>query len=193
MSDIYIDGKDFIDQDFSEYSLALGEYEDCHFSRCVFANTDLSNFKFLDCTFTDCDWSTVNLNDTMLQDCQFKSCKMIGLHFEDCYKLVFSVSFDQCLLNLSSFQSRNLSKMQFKECSLQEVDFTATDLSQAIFKQCDLSGSTFEDTILFKADFRSSVGYSIDPDKNDIRKAKFSLPGVLGLLDKYDIWVEGKG
>jgi fluoroquinolone resistance protein len=44
--------------------------------------------------------------------------------------------------------------------------------------------------MLEKADFRTSNGYSIDPEMNRIKKAKFSLEGVAGLLDKYDIEVE---
>ncbi len=32
--------------------------------------------------------------------------------------------------------------------------------------------------------------YSIDPENNWISNAKFSFPGVMGLLDKYHIEVE---
>jgi len=31
------------------------------------------------------------------------------------------------------------------------------------------------------------VNYSIDPEKNKIKKARFSTAGIAGLLDKYDI------
>ena len=69
------------------------------------------------------------------------------------------------------------------------MDLTACDLSQAIFENCDLAGTLFENTILEKTDFRTAYNYSIDPELNKIKKAKFSLPGVLGLLSKYDIEV----
>ncbi len=39
-------------------------------------------------------------------------------------------------------------------------------------------------------DFRTSFNYSIDPQLNRIKKAKFSLPGIAGLLDKYDIVID---
>jgi len=39
-------------------------------------------------------------------------------------------------------------------------------------------------------DFTTSYNYSIDPGINKIYKAKFSFPGVMGLLDKYDIIVK---
>jgi fluoroquinolone resistance protein len=44
--------------------------------------------------------------------------------------------------------------------------------------------------LLEKADFRTAYNYSIDPEKNRIKKAKFSIFGVTGLLDKYDIEIE---
>ncbi|MCG8343444.1 MAG: hypothetical protein MI684_11495 [Chlorobiales bacterium] len=41
-----------------------------------------------------------------------------------------------------------------------------------------------------KADFRSAYNFSINPKKNRIRKTKFSLSGLSGLLDAYDIEIE---
>jgi len=39
-------------------------------------------------------------------------------------------------------------------------------------------------------DFRTSVNYSLDPERNRIKKARFSLSGIAGLLDKYDIEID---
>jgi uncharacterized protein YjbI with pentapeptide repeats len=76
------------------------------------------------------------------------------------------------------------------ECRMHETDFTECDLTGATFEACDLLNATFVNTILEKADLRRSVHYSIDPEKNKIKKAKFSMPDVSGLLDKYDIHIE---
>jgi uncharacterized protein YjbI with pentapeptide repeats len=78
-------------------------------------------------------------------------------------------------------------KTTFKNCTLHEVDFTESDLTSSVFDNCDFAGALFENTILEKADFTSSFNYSINPDINKIKKAKFSASGVLGLLGKYDI------
>jgi uncharacterized protein YjbI with pentapeptide repeats len=59
-----------------------------------------------------------------------------------------------------------------------------------VFDNCDFNGAVFENTILEKADLRSSFHYSLDPEFNHIKKAKFSAAGIIGLLDKYDIVVE---
>ncbi len=71
-----------------------------------------------------------------------------------------------------------------------EVDFSNCDLSGSVFENCNLLRATFENTILEKADFCTSFNYSLDPEINKIKKAKFSLSGLIGLLDKYDIEIE---
>ena len=67
------------------------------------------------------------------------------------------------------------------------MDFTEADLNNASFDNCDLIGAKFEKTNLEKADLSTSFNYSIDPELNRIKKAKFSIDGIAGLLDKYDI------
>jgi len=80
--------------------------------------------------------------------------------------------------------------MRFSNVTLVEADFTQSDLTDATFDQCELAGATFDNTILEKADLRTSFNYSLDPEKNKIKKAKFSLPAVTGLLHKYDIEID---
>ncbi|MPM49119.1 hypothetical protein SDC9_95847 [bioreactor metagenome] len=75
----------------------------------------------------------------------------------------------------------------FEDCILSEVDFSDAILAESSFLNCDLNGSIFNNTNLEKADFRTSFNYSIDPTVNRIKKAKFSIEGSKGLLDKFDI------
>ncbi|MDB5274371.1 MAG: putative low-complexity protein, partial [Chitinophagaceae bacterium] len=63
-------------------------------------------------------------------------------------------------------------------------------LSQALFDHADLLDAVFNGTQLEKADFVTAVNYTIDPELNNIKKAKFSLHGLPGLLAKYGISVE---
>ena len=83
-----------------------------------------------------------------------------------------------------------LKKTNYRVCSLHEVEFTEADLNNASFDNCDLFRATFRNTILESADFRTAYNYSIDPEVNRLKKAKFSLAGIVGLLDKYDIEIE---
>lgn len=171
-------------------SLNKGEYENCIFNGCDFTGSDLSDYQFLDCVFDGCNFSMATLGNTAFRNVQFKECKMLGLQFDTCNEFGLSFYFDGCQLNHSSFYKTNIKKTVFKNSQLHETEFTETDLTSAVFDNCDLSQATFDQTILDKADFRTAYNYSIDPEINRIKKAKFSLSDVFGLLFKYDIEIE---
>ena len=190
MERIYIQDKNFDKEDFTGKILTVADYENCIFNNCDFSNWDLSKRVFLDCAFITCNLGSAKLHKTAFKTVKFKDCKLLGLHFEDCDDFLFEVGFENCLLNLASFYKMKIRKTTFKSCNLSEVDFTETDLASAVFDNCDLTGTRFENTILEKADLRTSYSFSIDPELNKIKKAKFSIHGLAGLLDKYDIEIE---
>ena len=186
----YTENKEIIGINYSKEGITIGDYENCRFENCIFSNTNLTDISFIESEFKNCDFSLAKLTNTAFRDIKFKGCKLMGLHFEDCNKFVLSTDFDSCKLNLSSFYKSNLRNTKFKDCSLHEVDFTESNLTCMIFDNCDLLRAIFAGTILEKADFRNSYNYSINPEINRINKAKFSMSGILGLLDKYNIEVE---
>jgi fluoroquinolone resistance protein len=190
MPSAYFEDQLFESIDFSLEPLGLGEYEGCNFVNCNFSNTDLSEMQFIDCQFKSCNLSMVKTIKTTLNGTIFQECKILGVSFENCQESLFQVKFEKCILNFSSFFKRNLKKIAFRYCTMQETDFTNADLTSAIFDHCDLTNAKFEQTILEKADLRSAFNYSINPEINRIKKAKFSLQGIAGLLDKYDIVIE---
>jgi len=190
MSQDYIEGKSFKGVDFSKKDHSMKEYENCTFSGCNFSNTDISDQIFVDCSFENCDFTMAKILNTAFRTVQFNSYKLLGMHFEDCNKFLLDMQFDSCVLNLSSFYQIKLKKTVFKDCSLHEADFTEADLSSSKVKNCDLAGAVFENTNLHKVDFRTSFNFSINPESNNMQKAKFSLTEIGGLLDKYDIEIE---
>ncbi len=190
MNKPFIADKDFRGIDYTENKLGKGEYENCVFNGCDFSDSDLSNNHFMECKFIDCNLSNANLKHTMFKEVLFRGCKMLGLKFSDCDSIFMSFNFEVCSLNLSSFFQLKLKNTNFKNCKLQEVDFVESDLTQVLFGDCDLKNAIFERTILEGADFRTSYNFSLDPELNSIRKAKFSKEGIVGLLDKYKIVVE---
>lgn len=115
---------------------------------------------------------------------------MLGLQFHHCSEFGISFTVENCILNHSSFYKLKIKKTVFRNSQLQETDFTACDLTGSLFEECDLARATFDSTILEKTDLRTAYNYSIDPETNKIKKAKFSLPGVPGLLHKYDIEID---
>jgi uncharacterized protein YjbI with pentapeptide repeats len=190
MSNKIIEDQTFSGKNFLLEPLELGDYENCQFIGCNFAGCDLSEFEFADCHFEDCNLSNVRLAETGLKTVSFKGCKLLGLIFSDCNEFLFAVSFENCQLNLSSFFRLKMSGTQFVDCEMHEVDFTDSNLSKSNFQNCDLSGATFEKTNLEKADFRTSYNYSIHPEINKLKQAKFSMPAVVGLLHHFGIVIE---
>ncbi len=170
--------------------LEKGEYDGCTFNGCDFSGADLSCCLFIDCTFAGCNLSMAKLTETVFRDVVFRECKMLGLRFERCNEHGTSFSFEDCLLGHSSFCGVKMPGTVFCRTQLREADFTEADLSGAVFDGCDLSGAVFDHTSLERADLSTAFGYTIDPEANSIRKARFSLSGVAGLLDKYGIRIE---
>ena len=166
------------------------EFEDCIFKNCDFSNSNFCNNTFMDCEFIDCNLSMTQLDGTSLKTVHFKTCKLLGIQFHSCADFMFGVSFQDCVLDYSSFANKKMPKTKFSSCSMKEVSFIGTNLVNSTFENCNLDNAIFNDTQLAGADFRTAYNYKIDPEDNPMRKAKFSTQGIVGLLDKYDIKIE---
>ena len=186
MSEIYISGKT-IDR---SSEVVKGEYEDCVFNAYSFAGANLSDYKFVNCEFTACDFSMAKLTNTAFRDVVFNECKMLGLAFNSCNVFGLSFSFNNCHLNHSSFYKTKLKKIVFRDSQLKDADFTEADLSGVVFAHCDLDRAVFNQTNLEKADFSTAYNFSLDPENNRMKKAKFSASTLGGLLGKYDLQIE---
>ncbi len=182
--------KRFEKLDTGKQELPEGEYEHCIFEHCYFNGADLSGFRFIETEFIECDLSNTKLEKTAFQEVIFANCKMLGLHFEACHDFAFGVRFEKCVLNHASFFQMKLNRTSFIESQLRGVDFTEADLKGIALTGCDLLDATFENTNLEKTDLRNAFNYSIDPELNRIRGAKFTIPEVTGLLTKYQIQID---
>jgi len=171
-------------------TLTKGEYENCTFKNCSLSKQDISNYTFLECTFEHCDLSSAQVKNTALKDVTFLHCKLLGINFSEANPFLLSLHFEYSMLNYASFYRLNLKKIQIKKCLLEEVDFAEADLTGAKFIECDFRGALFDQTNLEKADLSTSTNYTLDPEANRIRKAKFSNDSAMGLLAKYDIIIE---
>jgi fluoroquinolone resistance protein len=190
MNESIIENAVFERINFSETPLEAEAYENCRFLACDFTAADLKGLSFESCLFSGCNLSQAKNADLSLKHADFKSCKLLGWNFQDCKPLLFSVSFDGCILDFSRFIKMKLANTVFKDCSMKEVDFIEADLTGASFPNCDLMRAVFNRTHLERADFRTAFHFSIDPEKNKLKKARFSLHTVTGLLGKYGIVIE---
>jgi uncharacterized protein YjbI with pentapeptide repeats len=179
------------DQVFEGVDFAAGsgsvEYEQCQFSGCNFAGADLSGILFAGCSFRNCNLSNAQIKQTALRQVHFIHCKMFGLQFDIVNPFLFEVSFHHCDLSYTVFTGARLKAFRFEHCMLHEADFSGADLSNATFYHCDLAGALFIGANLEKADFSSAFHFTIDPERNKMKKAKFSAAGLEGLLAKYQL------
>ena len=180
----------FKNSDFTKVQSLDKEFENCTFVNCNFSGLNLSNIVFYDTNFDTCDMSNANLNNTSFQDVSFLNCKLLGLRFDACKTFLLEFKFTDSSLNYSSFFGLKIPKTIFKNCNLTEVDFSEADLNNTNFEGSNLLGAMFSNTILEGADFRNTANFSIDPELNYIRKAKFSSDSLFGLLYKYNLQIE---
>ncbi len=170
--------------------LVHAEFEGCTFRQCAWSNVDLSNTRFTDCVFEQCDLSTVITKNTAFRTVRFEGCKLLGLQFDRCNAFLFAVHFNQCRLDLATFHNVVLKKTAFSGCRLHEADFSGADLSEATLDDCDLLDAVFDGTNLEKSDLRTAHHFIIDPQRNRVKGARFSLNGLPGLLSGYQLVIE---
>jgi uncharacterized protein YjbI with pentapeptide repeats len=182
--------RDFDGITYINEELLPGNYEKCTFMNCELHEAELSDYSFVDCTFDNCNLSMAKLRNTALKTVLFKNCKLLGVNFSDCKAFQLAFKFDNCNLSLATFFRLKMKGTKFRNCNLREADLSEADCSGSLFDNCDLLGAMFDNTNLEKADLRTAYNYSINPESNKIKQAKFSLHGLAGLLDKYDIEVE---
>ncbi|AHM60869.1 putative low-complexity protein [Flammeovirgaceae bacterium 311] len=179
----------FENLNYSGKALKNREFEKCSFKACDFSSSDFSGNRFTDCTFTGCNMGLMKLNQTTMDGIFFQECKLIGVNFNDCADLLFSVRFENCLLDYASFVSKKMSKASFKNSSLKSAIFSNATLNKAIFDNTDLQGAVFNRTNLQEANFITAYNFTIDPELNMVKRAKFSQQSLPGLLAKYDLQV----
>ena len=120
MEKILHEDKKFENVDYTEKQLLNREFINCEFAGCNFTKADLSNNDFMDCNFKGCNFSLTSLQNSGVKNCKFFGCKVMGIDFSKCNSFLFSVSFQECHLDYSSFFQMKMKKTNFIDCSLKE-------------------------------------------------------------------------
>jgi uncharacterized protein YjbI with pentapeptide repeats len=183
---------EFYDQVFDQITNVIDQWADQSFEQCIFRKLDLTRTEFIgtnfiNCRFESCNLTSVILKNTKLYDVSFVNCQLPHVDFSVCNPFGFHVNFQECGLDYTVFLNRKLKKARFTDCSLKEAHFLKCELTGTVFKQCNLELARFEDNDLTGADFSSSYNLELDPDLNKLKKARFSLHNLPGLLAKYNL------
>ncbi|MEJ5994687.1 pentapeptide repeat-containing protein [Pedobacter sp. Du54] len=184
----------YVNQIFEKSIFPLKGTKDTQFEGCNFKNYDFTGINFSSCnfantTFEDCNFSMIKFGYVGLDNVHFVGCKMVGSDFSTVKDFLFHVNFSNCILDYAAFMKKKNRKCRFENCSLKGTDFSEADLTESIFDRCDLSNAVFMNSMLNSANFATSFNFTIDPERNLLRKAKFSTHGLVGLLTTYGIIV----
>jgi len=170
----------------SETLLSDKEFYKCSFENCNMSKTTYDNCRFEDCEFNNCDLSLSKLKQCEFINVKFSNSKLLGINWTELRNLN-NLEFHECKLNHSTFYGMDLHQVEIKECIVNEVDFTDAILQKANCSFSDFNGSKFSNTDLTNANFTSAKNYDINPNYNKIKKATFSIPEALTLLQAFDI------
>jgi uncharacterized protein YjbI with pentapeptide repeats len=167
---------------------------DCSFVNCSLVEVILQSCRFQRCKFLACDMSLLEIPGSEFQSVIFEESKLVGVNWTkakiDLPALGKPHHFRSSMLNHSTFLNLDLQGLRMIECTAHEVDFREANLSEAVFSHTDLQGSLFMSTNLEAADFRLARNYDINPAKNNLSRAHFSLPEAMSLLYALDINLE---
>lgn len=183
----YVEGKTFEAGD--DLILDGTEFVECTFIGLDLAEREFKNSKFIECHFRKCNCSNAVVQNSTFRDTKFDECKLMGINWSSVQSIA-NLSIQNSNLDYSVFQELNLGHAIFKDCVIREVDFSQSKMESANFSGSNLRGSFFTGCDLSKADFRDAIEYNIDPQFTKLKKAKFSMPEAMSLLQSLEIIIE---
>ena len=171
--------------------LEQAEFERCVFRSCVWSGAHLTKARFTECTFEACDLSNASVVGTAFRTVRFNACKLLGIRFDTCNAFLLALSFERCQLDYATFCGLDLKGTGLGASRMIGVDLSGADLSGADLSGTDLSETVFDRTKLEGADLREARGLIIDPERNRLKGARFSMDGLPGLLVRHGLVIKG--
>ncbi len=168
------------------------EFYRCKIKGCNLTEADLSGCVFEECSFSECNVSNPIIKGSKLVNVDFKDCKIVGLNFYNCDQLLFECSFTTTQLRNCNFSDLKMKRVHFHGCKIDECDFENTFLVEAEFNDSVFRETLFHNCNLERASFFEAKGYNLDPRSNNVKKAVFSVPDVLSLVECFGIVIKNR-
>jgi uncharacterized protein YjbI with pentapeptide repeats len=83
-----------------------------------------------------------------------------------------------------------MKRADFWGCRIDECDFENAFLVEARFDESIFRQTLFHGCNLERASFFEAKGYEIDPRSNNVKKAVFSVPDVLSLIECFGVIIK---
>jgi uncharacterized protein YjbI with pentapeptide repeats len=168
------------------------EFYRCKIKGCNLTETDLSNCAFEECGFFECNFSNPVIRHLKLINVEFTESKIVGINFYNCDQLLFDCAFIKSNLQNCNFSDLKMKRARFIGCKIDECDFENAYLVEAEFDDSVFRETLFHNCNLEKASFFEAKGYEIDPRNNNVKKAIFSVPDVLSLIESFDVVIKNR-
>lgn len=173
----------------SDSSLKNIEFYNCSFKNCDFSNSSFFECRFEECNFIESNLSLLKIPSSQFIDCNFNNSKMLAIDWTQAENILEPV-FNNCNLEGSVFFGLKLKNLTMMNCKSSECNFEEACLPQSKFNNTNFLNARFNKTDLSFCDFTEAINYNINPNFNKIKKAKFSLPEILTLLQCFDILIK---
>lgn len=191
---MYYENEEYNDLKYQNKKIEDINFVDCKFFNCKFTEIQIIRCSFVDCEFYNCSFLNMEFKYTDAVNNKFKSCIIFGINWSEIKrnKGAFQpfLLFENCTIKYNVFIDLNLKKFDFSSNNLIDSIFEQCKLQESKFCNCDLKNTTFDNNDLSKSDFLGSKNYLINIENNILKKAKFSFPDVINLLNSLDIEIK---
>jgi fluoroquinolone resistance protein len=168
------------------------EFYRCDFKGCDFTEAELAGSVFEDCSFHECNLSNPKVAGARLIKAEFFDCKVVGINFYHFDQLLFDSRFTGSRIQNCNFSELKMKRASFLDCRIDECDFEDAFLVEAKFDDSVFRETLFHGCDLERASFLEASGYAIDPRTNKVRKAVFSVPDVLSLVECLGVVIKNR-
>jgi len=187
-NDGIFENQEFTGLQCSHLLIKDAEFQDCVFKSCIFIESAFIKCKFEDCKFQNSDLSLVKFDGSSFINSTFDHSKCVGINWlKVSIPFNFDVRFSDSNISNSNFLGLNLQHIQLLNCIAMDVNFEEANLTHANCTGTDFNKTKFHNCDLTKANFSNAKNYSIDHKYNKLKKAIFSLPEAMSLLNGLDI------
>lgn len=169
-------------QDLSSFDFSSLTFHRVCFFHCNLSHADFSKSSFYSVIFDTCDLSNATFHKSYLHRVKMTECKGIGLQIHE-------ASFNEFLLEKSTFPYSNFSFSLFRFVWFDEVDLKDSEMENCqfklvVFNRSSLVGMNFFQTSLAGIDFSDNqIGrFALSSDHHEIKNAIFSADQVIELI-----------